>query len=245
MASKTIVLITGANRGIGYTLAQTLARDYGFHILLGSRSTASGSTAVATLQNEGLSVESLAIDLEFNESIERAAKEVERKYGRLDVLVNNAAIGIDDTFTGDVNDIRRLYQETFNTNLFGTATVTGAFIPLLEKSYLPRIVFLTSSLGSLAERANSESAYHEVGWESYRCSKAALNMLCLNYWKKYECKPKWKINAACPGFVVTKLNKGGGVISTEEAMPNLVRLCTLGMDGESGTFTNANGVVRW
>jgi NAD(P)-dependent dehydrogenase (short-subunit alcohol dehydrogenase family) len=239
--TNLIALITGANRGLGFELARALARDYGFHVLLGSRSAEAGDAAAKKLQGEGLSVESIAISLTDDNLITAAAEEVKNKYGRLDILVNNAAISIDIKHPGPQ---RELFKETFDTNVYGHAAVTDAFIPLLEKSTLPRLVFLSSKLGSIADRLDEKSVYDPVGVFVYRTSKAALNMVAAQYARKYREKG-WKVNVVCPGWVKTDMNDGNGAITTEEAMPNIVRLCTLGADGESGTWTDPYGPVPW
>ncbi|KAF2732796.1 putative carbonyl reductase [Polyplosphaeria fusca] len=248
-SNKTIALVTGANRGIGLELARTLARDHGFHVLLGSRSQQSGVSAVKTLKDEGLSVEGITVDLGSDDTIIAAAKEVEQKYGKLDVLVNNAAINLDHTWSGKPDDVRRVYKELYETNLFGTVTVTEAFLPLLGKAKIPRVVFLTSTLGSLTERADPKSAFDSVPGPAYRTSKAAVNMLTLHYaWQFRDDKTegkKWKVNMVCPGFVKTDMNDNTGTLSTAESMPNIVRLCTLGEDGPSGTYTGFTGPVDW
>jgi NAD(P)-dependent dehydrogenase (short-subunit alcohol dehydrogenase family) len=185
---KPIALITGANRGIGFELARTLARDHSFHVLLGSRDVVSGTSALAVLSSEGLSVELLILDTNFDDSIMAAAKNVEQNHGRLDVLVNNAGISIDPYPTTEFTQLRRVFQDTFNTNVFGSATVTEAFIPLLYKSSLPRIVFISSTLGSIGNRVDPHGAWQQVPLVSYRCSKAALNMLCATFVARLETK---------------------------------------------------------
>lgn len=246
MSSTTnpIALITGANRGIGFTLARTLARDHGFHILLGSRTTSSGAEAVAMLQSEGFSVEGIPIDLTSDASIIVAANTVAQKYGKLDLLVNNAGILLDFRAAPPLTDLRRTYQDTFNTNIFGTAVVTESFLPLLSTSSNPRIVFVSSTMGSITERLNPHSQYGEFETRVYCASKAALNMLCATTARQPKLQG-WKINACCPGGVNTNLTEYEGKKTTEEAMPNLVRLCTLGVEGETGTFTDDQGVVGW
>ncbi|KAF2174733.1 NAD(P)-binding protein [Zopfia rhizophila CBS 207.26] len=244
-SSKPIVLITGANQGIGFTLAHTLARDHGYHVLLGSRNKERGAKAATQLQEEGSSVEPITLDLTSDSSILAAAKEVEVKHGRLDVLVNNAGILLDDDWEpGDLQGMMKFYRDTFETNLFGTAAVTEAFVSLLEKAKIPRLVFLSSMLGSLSDRNDPSSIYDAVESVSYRCSKAAINMLCLSYARRYRDKG-WKVNTCCPGYVITNINKGGGVLTVEEAMLNLVRLCTLGVNGETGTFSDNTGPIPW
>lgn len=124
-------------------------------------------------------------------------------------------------------------------NTFGATLTTEAFIPLLKASPAPRIVFVSSSIGSLALHPD-----YPVGLPIYRSSKAALNMIMLHYAFKYK-DAGWKINAACPGFCATNLNNYGGKDTPENGAVNAVRLATLGDDGETGTFSNKEGIVAW
>ncbi|KAF2201098.1 carbonyl reductase [Delitschia confertaspora ATCC 74209] len=238
---QPVALITGANQGIGLATARALARDYGYHIFLGSRNPQNGQQAASALQLEGLSVEPLTIDITSDESIIRAATEVEEKYGYIDVLINNAGICID----GVVSDFRTLYQQTFDTNVIGSAAVTEAFIPLLSNSVHlpPRIVFISSTLGSLSVRATPGNKWANTPLSAYRCSKAALNMVCLNYAARLN-EMDWKVNACCPGSVATNINGYYGK-DAERCPPNILRLATLGIDGETGMFSDEEGVVGW
>jgi len=129
--------------------------------------------------------------------------------------------------------------ETYNTNVFGAMVTLEIFTPLLEKSHVPRVVFMSSSLGSF-RRNWSDGLRHPV----YRSSKTTLNMLCLTYAQKYR-ERGWKINACCPGYVATQLNEfmGGGTV--ESGAVNAVRLATLGVDGETGTYSNKEGLIPW
>ncbi|KAJ4356835.1 uncharacterized protein N0V89_004872 [Didymosphaeria variabile] len=241
---RPIALITGANRGIGLELARTLARDHNFHVILGSRTLSSGASAVSQLQSEGLSVEGIPIDLSSDKSIISASQALSRTHDRLDVLVNNA--GIYEALSGfpELGDLREKYHSTFETNVFGSAVVTEAFLPLLEKAPVPRIVFVSSVLGSISDRLNPEAKF--AAWEGYVycASKAALNMVAATYVKRFGAKG-WKINVACPGSVSTGLNGYQGAKSTVEAVPNLVRLCLLGEEGWTGTFTDEEGGIGW
>ena len=243
---KEIVLITGANRGIGFSLARTLARDHSFHVLLGSRDSQRGISAAESLQAEGLSVEALTIDVTDDSSIARAATEVKEKHGHIDVLVNNAGVMKDGEFK---DDIRRTLQETFNTNVFGSASVTSEFIPLLSLSRSPlgrppRIVFITSRLGSIAGRSDPGDEWAHVPAIGYRTSKAALNMVMAYYANEYREKG-WKVSSVCPGSVATEINNWNGKVTMEEAMLVIVKSCTLGSEGGTGTFSDPFGKVAW
>lgn len=124
-------------------------------------------------------------------------------------------------------------------NTFGATLTTEAFIPLLKASSAPRIVFVSSGLGSLSHHRD-----YPVGLPIYRSSKAALNMIMLHYAFKYK-DAGWKVNAVCPGFCATNLNSYRGTDTPENGAVNPVRLATLGDDGETGTFSNEEGIVTW
>ena len=174
-----------------------------------------------------------------DDSIAASVQHVTSKFGRLDVLINNAGICFDrEDASGPA--LRTMYQDSFAVNTFGAAATTEAFIPLLSKSTAPRIVFMSSSMGSLAERWGSP-----IEVSVYRTSKAALNMVMLNYAMRYKDDGRWKINASCPGYCATKMNGFSGFETAETGALNAVRLATLREDGETGTFSNKDGVFVW
>lgn len=146
---KTIVLVTGANGGIGYELVNQLCAKEGFHVLLGSRSIEKGNAAVKEISSKhGGAVELLQIDCQDDDSIAAAAKTIESKFGRLDVLVNNAAVALSKAPT-----LRQKMIETFNTNAAGIAVIGYTFQPLLRKSKgQARMVNVSSGVGSITGR---------------------------------------------------------------------------------------------
>ena len=238
-AKSTIVLITGANQGIGFEIAKKLGKEYpSYHILMGSRNPERGQAAAARLQDEKLSVEPITIDVTTDESIIAAADIVTSKFGRLDVLINNAGIGNDKEYVPGENSIRDVMLKAYNTNVFGAFQCLETFKPLLEKSENPRVVFMSSSLGSFG------SGFGQGNWPIYRSTKTAMNMLVWNYAKKYEEK-SFKINLCCPGLVATNLTDFGPSESAESGAINAVRLATLGRDGENGTYSNKEGLLPW
>jgi NAD(P)-dependent dehydrogenase (short-subunit alcohol dehydrogenase family) len=172
-----------------------------------------------------------------DESIAAAVQQVTSKFGRLDVLINNAGVCLADERTSAPS--LRNFQDTFAVNTFGSALTTEAFIPLLKASSAPRIVFLSSFMGSLTHRWGNP-----VGLPIYRSSKAALNMIMLHYAFKYR-DDGWKINASCPGHCATNLNGFAGKDTPADGALNAVRLATLGEDGETGTFSNKEGTMAW
>ena len=158
MTSKTLILITGANQGLGYYTAQQLAAEGTYHVLIGSRDFNKAKTAIQSLANdESVKVdakdfEPLQIDINDDASISAAAETVEKKYGKLDIMLNNAAMalpGEDDVFKSGGASLRDFYRQHYETNVFGTVAAAEAFIPLLKKGEKKRLAFTSSSMGSL------------------------------------------------------------------------------------------------
>ncbi|KAL9600307.1 MAG: hypothetical protein Q9219_003257 [cf. Caloplaca sp. 3 TL-2023] len=201
-SQPTIVLITGANQGLGFLSAQILSQQGGYHIFVGSRSPAKGLDAVNSLVFAGCpkdSLSSIQLDVTNDQSVQNAAKEVESRHGHLDVLINNAAVA---PLTANVRD---QYREAFETNVTGAVAVTDAFLPLLRKSATPRIVYVSSSLGSLTIAADPKSPYYMVDAPAYRATKAALSMIVVQQHKSLE-KEGFKVWAVCPGHRATNLS---------------------------------------
>lgn len=248
MTSKAIVLITGANRGIGFGVARKLVREHpNYHVIIGSRDATQGREAVSTLLTEEASsspsISSIELDVTSDASISAAAQSIEASYGRLDVLINNAGIALDVKEKGKIS-MREMLQRTYDVNVFGASVVTDTFIPLLEKSDNPRIVFVSSSLGSLTYAADLSTRYSKEQFLAYKSSKTALNMVMLYYNALLHDKG-FKVNAVCPGYIGTNLNSFHGTGTLQEGSVNVVRLAVLGKDGETGTFTAKDGARPW
>ena len=242
---KTLVLVTGSNQGLGFQVAKTIVSGYAnHHVLMGCRDAQRGHAAAEALQQQGHSVENIMLDVTVDASVISAAEYVQSKYGKLDVLINNAGIGNESSSGHPVESLRAIYGNHFDTNLFGAALVTEVFSQLLEKSPAPRVVFTSSVLGSLTQRAASNDRFYSVMLPAYRTSKAALNMLCLHYATKYK-EAGWKVNTVDPGHVATNLNRYKGPDSVESGAIQLVRMATLGPDGPTGTFSSKEGIVPW
>jgi NAD(P)-dependent dehydrogenase (short-subunit alcohol dehydrogenase family) len=234
---STIVLITGANKGIGFEIAKKLAKEQPtYHILLGSRDPERGAASAAKLQAKN--VEAITIDVTSDASISAAASTVASKFGRLDVLINNAGIANDNKHIPGNDSLRDVMLEAYNVNVFGAMQTFETFAPLLEKSENPRVVFMSSTVGSFT--IQSGMGHYPI----YRSTKSALNMLVMTYAHLYKEKG-WKINACCPGYVATDLNNFHGLGKVEDGAINAVRLATLGKDGETGTFSNKEGPIPW
>jgi NAD(P)-dependent dehydrogenase (short-subunit alcohol dehydrogenase family) len=255
-ASATIVLVTGANKGIGFETSRQLASSpYNYYVLMASRDSGRGEAAASSLRKEGLSVEHVVLDVTDDDSITAAASQVNDKYGHIDVLINNAGIAVE--WLGD-RPARQAWKDTFDTNVFGVAAVTDAFIPLLKKSNdpAPRIVFVSSDLGRLETKYDPNHQYFRRPLPVYSSSKAAMNMLALHYAKDFRVGwgadeegkgggVEWKINVTCPGPTKTDFNGNRGSQTVEVGAWNAVRLAVLGKDGETGTMSGNEGPLPW
>lgn len=240
-ALKQIVLISGANQGIGFEIVKKLASDdSSYHILMGTRSLSNGQAALASLP-PGLSVQPLELDIMSDASISRAHDSVAHEFGRLDVLINNAGIAIFEP--PPTMSLREQYSKTFETNSVSAACLTEAFLPLLRRSTNPRIIFMTSGLGSIGSTLDPSSGAYGMDMPTYKASKAAMNMIMAHYAVKLK-EDGFKVNACCPGHVATGLNGGTGNHPSVGAI-NACRLATAGPDGETGTYTNKDKTFPW
>jgi NAD(P)-dependent dehydrogenase (short-subunit alcohol dehydrogenase family) len=252
--SNLFVLLTGANAGIGYHVAHQLAKitgDVTYTTIVGARSIEKANATVQQLVKDDSSLSpdkfyALAIDLDSDESIASAAKNVEAKFGYLDILINNAAI----VGTQDVSE-RQQYLDAFNTNVVGTVMVTKAFLPLLKKSKAPavpgtRIVTVSSSLSSLAMIAKGRPITPQ--YAAYSTSKTALNSTSLYAWRTLkDAGDKIAVVTICPGFTSTKLNNFIGTKTPEDSAASIVKAATVGSWEEvNGKFLNdADEELPW
>ena len=237
-----IVLISGANQGIGLAVAERLAKEHDYHVIIGSRSAEAGQEVAKQLVDSGHQASSVQLDLNSQDSIDIATDIIKQKFGYLDVLINNAGIGLD---LEKGRTTRELYTETFNTNVIGTACLTEAVLPLLRKSTLPRIVFVSSTMGSLAQATVKDTPFYAIDYKAYDASKAAVNMLALNYARILE-DVNGKSNAVCPGLVSTKFTSYTQYgTSTFEGAEAIIKMATVGKDGPTATFWRKDGNVAW
>ncbi|AMJ67703.1 SDR family oxidoreductase [Hymenobacter sp. PAMC 26628] len=227
-------LITGANKSIGFEAARQLLQ-HGYHVYLGSRDLQNGQQAADQLRAEGLvEVEPLQIDVTDSASIAAAREALGQQTSSLDVLINNA--GISGAFpqpalTSDIGMIK----EVFETNVFGVIAVTQAFVDLLRQSPAPRIVNVTSGLGSLTLHNDPSWKYYPVKGAAYQPSKAALNAYTIMLAYELRDTP-FKVNAVDPGYTATDFNHHSGPGSVADAAARLVKAATLGPDGPTSQF---------
>ncbi|MCT2588417.1 SDR family oxidoreductase [Streptomyces sp. N2-109] len=241
-AKTTIALITGANKGLGFEIARQLGQA-GAVVLLGARDQGRGERAADALRESGLPAEALRIDVTDGVSIAAAARRIEERYGRLDVLVNNA--GITGGFQGPPSEVTPdQLREVYDTNVLGVVAVTNAVLPLLRRSAAGRIVNMSSDVGSLTLNADPESVFRNYNLITYQSSKTALNAVTVAYAKELRASGI-KVNAANPGFTATDINNHHGHRTVEQGAVIAVRLATLGPDGPTGTSQDENGTIPW
>lgn len=237
-----IALVTGANKGIGREVARRLGQA-GLHVLLGARDLRAGEAAAAALTDEGARARAVHLDLNDPASIAALAAAIEAEHGRLDVLVNNAGIvatGDGPPATADMAAVRRVFE----VNFFGSLAVTQAMLPLLRRGHSPRIVNVSSGLGSIAYNADPASPYAGISLAGYNSSKAALNMLTAQL-SVTLAGDGIKVNAADPGYTATDLNGHSGPQTVEQGSEAAVRLALLPDDGPTGGFFSAAGPEPW
>jgi NAD(P)-dependent dehydrogenase (short-subunit alcohol dehydrogenase family) len=240
MTDQKIALITGANRGMGYETAAGLGR-LGWQVGVGARDEDRGRVAVATLREEGVDAFLVPLDVTDDDSVQAAAELLSER-GRLDVLVNNAAIsgGRPEAPTDTVLATVRTVMET---NVLGVVRVINAMLPLLRRSSAPRIVNMSSSVGSLALQSNPDVEFGVMDL-AYGPSKTLLNGVTMQFAKELR-ESGILINSACPGYVATELNGFTGFRTPSEGAAIAIHLATLPNDGPTGGFFNDEGVVPW
>lgn len=241
--SKRIILITGANKGIGLETAKQLA-GAGHTVLLGARDLDKATAAAEKLKDAGGQVEPIALDVTDDGSIERAVAEVERRHGKLDTLINNAGVAIEPWGSGTTRTTLAQWRSVFDTNLFGLVAVTLAFLPLLRKSEAGRVVNLSSILGSLALHADPASPIYDFKSVAYDSSKAALNQFTTHLAHELR-DTKIKVNSAHPGWVKTDLGGEGAPMEIPDGAKTSVYLATLADDGPSGGFFHNQDRIPW
>ncbi|MBG0831676.1 SDR family oxidoreductase [Planomonospora sp. ID67723] len=243
MSEQSIALVTGANKGIGYEISAGLG-GLGWRVGVGARDAGRRESAVEKLRAAGVDAFGVPLDVTDDASVAAAARLVEERAGRLDALVNNAAVtgGMpQDPTTVDLSAVRAAVE----TNVIGVIRVTNAMLPLLRRSASARIVNMSSSVGSLTRQTTStDLAVTGPLSAAYSPSKTFLNAVTLQYAKQLR-DTTILINAACPGFVATDLNGFRGVRTPEQGAAIAIRLATLPDGGPTGAFFEDAGVVPW
>jgi NAD(P)-dependent dehydrogenase (short-subunit alcohol dehydrogenase family) len=242
-----IALVTGANKGLGAETARRLGK-LGLTVIIGSREPGRGQAVAEELRADGTEARVVPLDVTDQRTLDDAAGVVDAGFGRLDVLVNNAGVSLEQHRPApsevDVDLLRRIYD----VNVFGVVAVTNTFLPLLRRSDAGRIVNVSSGLGSLTAWADPASGLRRYAplLLGYNTSKAALNAVTLHYAAELAQTPI-KVNAASPGYVATDLNQHRGTmkLADEGSVAAIVRLATLPDDGPTGAFLSEDGPLGW
>lgn len=241
---NTIVLVTGANAGIGFHVAQQLARA-GARVLLGSRDPARGSAAAGELAAQGLDVDPVTLDVTDDATIAEVTTRVSDTYGRLDVLINNAAIVGDGLPASEVS--RESMLSTFDTNVAGVTALTNAMLPLLRASVRPRILNVSSELGSTRLVNDPDWAYSSVAVAAYQASKSALDMLTVLYAKELAAE-HISVLSVSPGYRATGLSQGRPTPGAGDPAEGAAGIVALALAAETSTgefFSDAGELVAW
>jgi NAD(P)-dependent dehydrogenase (short-subunit alcohol dehydrogenase family) len=250
MQHKRIALVTGGNQGVGLQVAKELVAN-GVTVLVGSRNFERGDAAAKEI---GLGAVVLQLDVTDRVSIANAAERIRKEFGRLDLLVNNAAISNTRKGSLSLQEYRKItlpsivsldeIRAVWETNVFGALAVYQTMLPLLRESSDARIVNVSSGVGSLTTNADPAHPYHASYGPVYPASKAALNAITLAM--MIELETLIKVNLVSPGFTKTNLNGYAGTESVEDGSREVVRVALLGPDGPTGTFTRwKNIMIPW
>ena len=251
MHSKPIALVTGANQGIGHQIAKDLIAE-GFTILIGSRNFVRGAEAA---QNLGPAAVPIQLDVTDQASVTAAAGRIRAEFGRLDVLIQNAAIASASEAPRSSKDLAEAGRPSvisladiraiWDTNVFGVLAVYQAMLPILRDTPGARIINISSGAGSLTLNAQPDFPLRPLFDAGYCASKTALNGLTLAMAIELEAEGI-KVNAVSPGYTKTRMTGFAGTETVEQGAAEAVRLALLGTDGPTGTFSHAEmGQLPW
>jgi len=235
---KSVALVTGSNRGIGFEIAKQLSMKK-IEVILTSRDSANGEAAARKIARDGAKVVAMKLDVSNQVSVDNLSYEVEKTFGRLDILVNNAAILIDKDNVVASNADLETVKASLETNLIGAWRTCKAFIPLMKKNGFGRIVNVSSGAGEFEYMATS-GGY----WPAYSVSKASLNALTVMLASELR-GTNILVNAVCPGWVRTDMGGSNASRSVEEGAATPVWLATLPDGGPTGHNFFDKKQINW
>jgi NAD(P)-dependent dehydrogenase (short-subunit alcohol dehydrogenase family) len=241
--SKRIILVTGANKGIGFETARQLAQQ-GHTVIVGARDAQKAEAAVGELAKENLTTHPLALDVTDSGSIARAVQHLTERFGKLDTLINNAGVALEGWGVDASGVSLDLWRQIYETNVFAVVALTQALLPLVRKSDAGRIVNLSSILGSLTLHADPNSPIYNFKSVAYDSSKTALNQYTVHLAHELRDTPI-KVNSAHPGWVKTDLGGAGASMEIVDGAKTSVWLATLPADGPTGGFFHMQDRVPW
>lgn len=232
----TIALVTGATQGIGRETARRLVA-LGWTVWVGARDLAAGERVAGELGGDARAVR---LDVTDDDAVAQAVRVLDAAHGRLDVLVNNAGVG--GRFVGPRDTPPADFLPVYGVNVLGPVRVTHAFLPLLDRSAQPRVVMVSSGLGSFGVTTDPARFESTIAGLAYPSSKAALNMVASQYAKALD---GYQVLAVDPGYTATAFNGFQGFQTVEQGAEAVVTAATVAPDAPSGTFHDAAGVVPW
>ena len=234
MPEQRIALVTGGNRGIGLELCRQLGQQR-VRVILGSRDLAKGVAAAGELKANGLPVEPRQLDVASVQSIRECMNWVRRDVGRLDILINNAGIMVEDDDADPLEELE-IVRDTMQTNVYGPLLLSRLLIPIMKTRRYGRIVNLSSGMGSLSEMG--------AGYVAYRMSKAGINVVTRVLAAETE-GMGILVNSVDPGWVRTAMGGRGATRSVEKGAETPLWLATLPDDGPTGGFFRDRRVIAW
>ncbi|SEK60755.1 SDR family oxidoreductase [Parapedobacter koreensis] len=247
--TQKVAFITGAGKGIGLETAKGLGKK-GVHVVLGVRKQSQGKTALDILRSEGISADLLVFDLSKTEDHQKAYHYILQKFGKLDMLINNAAVWLESTSSSSSvsNNVAsldaKILKDTFAINFFGTVSLTQTLLPLVKKSPAGRIVNVSSVRGSLSLNATPGNAVYDGKVLAYDSSKAALNMFTTHL--AYALRDtQVKVNSIHPGWVRSDMGGANANLDLQQGSETSIQYALLGDDGPTGGFYFKDEVLPW
>ncbi|MFY0254199.1 SDR family oxidoreductase [Chitinophaga sp. 30R24] len=240
-----IALVTGANTGIGYEIAKQLA-EKNITVLLGARDARKGQTVAKNLQETGLDVRFVKLDVSQSKDINEIKNYIENEFGKLDILVNNAGVFLDGEWFGNNTEtvLMKTLRDTFDINYFGAVELTQTLLPFIKKSEAGRIVNISSASGSFGVHLNPEHWLYALKPYAYSASKTALNQFTVFLAHALR-DTNIKVNAVHPGWVQTAIGSERAPLTPAEGAKMGVELAILADDGQSNTFSETGNQLPW
>ena len=230
---RHVAIVTGGNRGIGHEICKELSRA-GCNVVLTSRNEEEGRRAVAKLDHHD-NVRFRRLDVTDSKDIASLRDWILKTYGRVDILINNAGVYLDEgvsVFNVDEN----IMHDTLAVNFYGAFHMCRAFVPIMRQNGYGRIVNVSSGYGAMSEMGGYVAAY--------RISKAALNALTLIMANELR-DGNIKVNAVCPGWVRTDMGGGMAPISPQAAAKDIVHFALVDAKGPTGSFFRHKKPIQW
>jgi NAD(P)-dependent dehydrogenase (short-subunit alcohol dehydrogenase family) len=240
-----VAFISGGNRGIGFETAKKLG-EAGIAVVIGVRDVAKGEVAAKDLIAQGIKAEAVNYDAADSRSADAVYQYLDHKYGKLDILINNAGALKEEAFGKNVSSTvtQEVLKETFQTNLFAVVELTQKLLPLIKKAPAGRIVNLSSILGSQTLHSMENSPIDSAKGLAYNASKTALNVFTIHL--AHELRgTSIKVNSAHPGWVKTELGGPHAPMEVSDSWKTSVRLATLDEDGPTGGFFHESDALPW